>query len=237
MNIKLIGTGSIYTKYNSACTMINDEIIVDMPNGTLKQLLKKSYDVTKIHIILITHMHGDHTADLPFFLKHIFWILNRKEKITIIGPIGIQKKIIELFRAYNFENEEQIQKFFNIEFKEVLEEKLVISDYQIHSFEVIHGDERPALGYTINGLVGFTGDSGLCSGIENIFGNSKLVISDCSFMQGDCCHLGVDNLIYLCEKYQTKVIPTHLRDNTREELLKVKLDYIQVVEDFYEFNL
>ena len=35
--IKVIGTGAIYTKYNSACTLINNELIVDMPNGTTKQ--------------------------------------------------------------------------------------------------------------------------------------------------------------------------------------------------------
>lgn len=237
MNIKLIGTGSMYTKYNSACTMINDEILVDMPNGTVKQLLKQSFDVTKIHTILITHMHGDHTADLPFFFKYVFNYLKSSGKITLVGPIGIKKKLIQLFQAYNFEDEEEIQKYFNIEFQEVLEEKLVVSNYQIQSFEVDHGYEKPALGYVVNGLVGFTGDSGLCSGIEDIFRHSKIVVSDCSLMIGDHTHLGVDNLNYLFNKYQTKVIATHLRDQTREELLKMELDHIQVVEDFYEFHI
>lgn len=48
MKVELIGTGAIYTKYNSACTLINDDIIVDMPNGTLKQLLKKIITLKKL---------------------------------------------------------------------------------------------------------------------------------------------------------------------------------------------
>lgn len=237
MNIKLIGTGSIYTKYNSACTMINDEIIVDMPNGTLKQLLKQSYDVTKIHTILITHMHGDHIADLPFFFKYVFNYLKSQRKIVLVGPIGIKKKVIELFNAYNFENKQQITELFSIEFREVLEEEMLIFNDKIQSFLVSHGEEKPALGYVINKTIGFTGDSGLCSGIEAIFQNSKIVVSDTSFMIGDHTHLGFDNLTYLYNKYQTKIVATHLRDNTREELLHMKVDLIQVEDDFYEFNI
>lgn len=237
MNIKLIGTGSIYTKYNSACTMIDDEVIIDMPNGTLKQLLKQSYDVTKIHTILITHMHGDHIADLPFFFKYVFNYLKSQRKIVLIGPVGIRKKVIELFDAYNFENEQQITELFPIEFREVLAEKMMIFNHQIQSFLVSHGAEKPALGYIVDEIIGFTGDSGLCSGIETIFQNAKIVVSDTSFMIGDHTHLGFDHLTYLCNKYPVKVIATHLRDNTREELVKIKPDFIQVEDDFYEFNI
>ena len=92
MKIKLVGTGAMYTAYNSACTLIDNKIIVDMPNGTIKQLLKENINVGLIDIILITHMHGDHTADIPFFLKYIFNYLKTKKNIKIVGPLGIKKK-------------------------------------------------------------------------------------------------------------------------------------------------
>ena len=53
MKVTLIGTGAIYTKYNSASTLINNNLIIDMPNGTLKQLLKNNYEQTNIKIIYI----------------------------------------------------------------------------------------------------------------------------------------------------------------------------------------
>ena len=119
MKIKLVGTGAMYTAYNSACTLIDNKIIVDMPNGTIKQLLKENINVGLIDIILITHMHGDHTADIPFFLKYIFNYLKTKKNIKIVGPLGIKNKIIKLFNAYNFEDEKEIEQFFNIEFIEI----------------------------------------------------------------------------------------------------------------------
>lgn len=234
MKITLIGTGAMYTRYNGASTLINDNLIIDMPNGTVKQLLKNDFDLTKIKTILVTHLHGDHTADIPFFIKYIFNSKKINETINIIGPKGTKEKIVELFNAYKFENEEEINTYFKLNIKEIEEEIISISDYKISSLLVEHGLEKPALGYIIDGIVGLTGDSGLCYGVEKIFNLSKIVISDVSLIIGDDCHLGIDNIKYLVEKNNVKVFPTHLRDKTRETLISDKINNVEVGEDFYE---
>lgn len=237
MKIKLIGTGAMYTAYNSACTLIDNKIIVDMPNGTIKQLLKENINVGLIDIILITHMHGDHTADIPFFLKYIFNYLKTKKNIKIVGPLGIKNKIIKLFNAYNFEDEKEIEQFFNIEFIEILENEIEIDNYFIKSYLVLHGEEKPALGYVIDNKLGLTGDSGLCNNIEEIFKKSQMIISDSSFDIGDSCHLGINDLDYLTKKYNKKVLCTHLRDETRNIITKGNFENIIVKEDFYEIEI
>lgn len=237
MKIKLIGTGAMYTAYNSACTLIDNKIIVDMPNGTIKQLLKENINVGLIDIILITHMHGDHTADIPFFLKYIFNYLKTKKNIKIVGPLGIKNKIIKLFNAYNFEDEKEIEQFFNIEFIEILENEIEIDNYFIKSYLVLHGEEKPALGYVIDNKLGLTGDSGLCNNIEEIFKKSQMIISDSSLDIGDSCHLGINDLDYLTKKYNKKVLCTHLRDETRNIITKGNFENIIVKEDFYEIEI
>ena len=237
MKIKLVGTGAMYTAYNSACTLIDNKIIVDMPNGTIKQLLKENINVGLIDIILITHMHGDHTADIPFFLKYIFNYLKTKKNIKIVGPLGIKNKIIKLFNAYNFEDEKEIEQFFNIEFIEILENEIEIDNYFIKSYLVLHGEEKPALGYVIDNKLGLTGDSGLCNNIEEIFKKSQIIISDSSLDIGDSCHLGINDLDYLTKKYNKKVLCTHLRDETRNIITKGNFENIIVKEDFYEIEI
>ena len=136
MKIELVGTGAIYTKYNGACTLINEDTIVDMPNGTLKQLLKKNYTPEKIKTILITHMHGDHTADVPFFLKYVYNFSKIDNEILIIGPKGIEDKIVQLFGAYNFENKKEIEQAMKIKYIELEQENTVIQNingYKIQS--------------------------------------------------------------------------------------------------------
>lgn len=237
MKIKLIGTGSMYTAYNSACTLIDNRIIVDMPNGTTKQLLKNKIDVKLVDVILITHMHGDHTADIPFFLKYVFNYLRINKTIKIIGPKGIKKKLVQLFDAFNFENEEEIKKYFNIEIIELLEDEINFDSYYIKSYIVLHGEEKPSLGYVINNKLGLTGDSGLCDNIEKIFKQSQVVVADSSFEFGDNCHLGIDNLNYLTEKYNNKVLCTHLKDETRNIITNSSFEKIIVKEDFYEVEI
>ena len=237
MKIKLVGTGAMYTAYNSACTLIDNKIIVDMPNGTIKQLLKENINVGLIDIILITHMHGDHTADIPFFLKYIFNYLKIKKNIKIVGPLGIKNKIIKLFNAYNFEDEKEIEQFFNIEFIEILENEIEIDNYFIKSYLVLHGEEKPALGYVIDNKLGLTGDSGLCNNIEEIFKKSQMIISDSSLDIGDSCHLGINDLDYLTKKYNKKVLCPHLRDETRNIITRGNFENIIVKEDFYEIEI
>lgn len=237
MKLKMIGTGSMYTKYNSACALIDNKVIVDMPNGTVKQLLKTDFDLANIKVILVTHMHGDHTADIPFFFKNIFNVQKRKEEIIVIGPQGIKKQIEALSDAYRFEDATEQQNFFNIKYVELLNDTVSILGYEIESFEVIHGEEHPALGYVINHTLGFTGDSSLCSGVEEIFTQASHIVADSSFIVGNNCHMGLDNLEYLNQKYHKRIIPTHLNDRTREELVLKKYDFIKLLTDFDEITM
>jgi len=237
MKVEVIGTGAIYTKYNSACTLVDEEIIVDMPNGTLKQLLKNNHQPEKIKAILITHKHGDHTADLPFFLKYVYNIMKVENEITMIGPKGIEEQVVELFASYRFESKEEIQKFMKINYIELEEEEqeIKLGSNKIQAIAVSHGEEKPAYGYVINQNVGCTGDSKICEGVEKIVENSKITIADTSFVEGDHCHMGIDNMKYLIQKYKKPIIATHLRDKTREALRKEKIENMLVVEDGYQF--
>ena len=237
MKITLTGTGSLYCKYNSASTLINDDLMIDMPNGIMKELLKQDFDLTKIKTILITHFHGDHIADIPFFLENIYFLKKEKYKLNIIGPVGIKNKIIELFTAYNFGTEEEFNNDFNLNIVEFVDNTIEINGYKIDSYHVVHGRQTNALGYVINDELGITGDTSLCDGVEKIFERSKLVVSDSSLLVGNKSHLGIDNIEYLINKYNTNVIATHLNEESRKTLIENKLMNVEVVEDFFETNL
>ena len=239
MNVELIGTGSIYSKSNSACTLINNDTIIDMPNGILKQLLKIGHKPEKIKTILITHLHGDHTADLPFFYKYIYH-KEESNEITVIGPKGIESKIAQLFEAYNFEDKKIIDEKKNIKYIEISKEKLVLEEikqYNIEAIQVKHGIEALSYGYVINDSLGLTGDTSICDGVKEIIKNSKTIIADSTLLTGDFSHMGIDNIEYLAKTYQKQIIPTHLLDTTREKLREMNIENVLLVEDGYKFEI
>ena len=66
MKVRVIGSGSMWTAFNSASYMIDDNILVDIPNGLCKSLFRMGIDPRNIENVLITHFHGDHYFDIPF---------------------------------------------------------------------------------------------------------------------------------------------------------------------------
>ena len=238
MKIELVGTGAIYSKYNSASTLINEDMMVDFPNGVLKQLLKSNHEPEKINKILITHMHGDHTADIPFIMLYKYKHKKMEENTYIIGPIGIENKVKQLMATYNFyisDGMGKYMKFIELGQNEILENEEI--GYKIQSFPVVHGEEKPTYGYIINNKLGVTGDSALCEGVQDIVKNSEAIIADCSKIQGNDAHMGIDNLSFLAQTYGKKIFATHMRDETREELINLKIPNILVEEDRHRFEL
>lgn len=68
MKLKILGSGNIFSKYNSASYLVDDKMLIDVPNGTCKILKNMGIEPGKISEILITHFHGDHYLDMPFLL-------------------------------------------------------------------------------------------------------------------------------------------------------------------------
>ena len=60
MKINIVGSGSIGSLDMNASCIIDDYILVDVPNGIIKYLKYLNYDILKIDTILITHLHGYH---------------------------------------------------------------------------------------------------------------------------------------------------------------------------------
>ena len=51
MKIDIIGSGAIFTKYNSASYLIDNQILLDIPNGTCKKLMNMNKNIHEIYNI------------------------------------------------------------------------------------------------------------------------------------------------------------------------------------------
>lgn len=234
MEVKILGTGSTYSKSNCASIIIDKNLLIDTSPGITKQLIKEKYDLTKIYTILITHLHTDHILDFPILISNIR-VQNIKHKIDIYGPKGTKNKLISLLKLLDEqENCKFVNKYLN--FIDISDNKEIkINNYCIKVKEVIHEDIE-AYGYIINSKLGITGDSSYCKNIEEIYKKSDILICDCSVVKEDIYHIGIDSIQKLQQINNTKkIIPIHYRDETKKILKTMDLTNVNIVDDGYQF--
>jgi len=241
MKIELIGTGCIGTKQNSASSVINKKILLDVPNGICRVLRNMNMPLTYIQTVIITHYHGDHFFDLPFLILEKSFIKTEKQQsLNIIGPKDIESRTIKLFETAFPNSWKKVSEIVKINFVEILPgETKYIEDATIEAVKVEHTVPE-AQGYILtidNQKCGFTGDSSACEGIEYLLSKTEVLIADCSNIEGKESHMGIDNLKKYLEKYPKKIIiATHMKEKTREEAEKIELENFIIPSDGYTID-
>lgn len=62
-------------------------ILVDCGGGTFERIGRMGIDLSALDQILLTHLHIDHTSDLPAVVMHLY-MNDRKRPILVVGPSG-----------------------------------------------------------------------------------------------------------------------------------------------------
>ncbi len=62
-------------------------LLVDAGGGTFERIGRSGLDISSLEQILLSHLHIDHTSDLPAVIMHLY-MRDRKRPIAITGPTG-----------------------------------------------------------------------------------------------------------------------------------------------------
>ena len=234
MEIFVLGSADMNSKRFSASYLIDKKILVDMPGGSSTELMRHGIDPASVETVLITHMHGDHILGLPV------WALQKsKAPSPEEGSIRIcvneeQKPCLENIVRSSFSTSLTKEKTGRY-FRWVTENDLSVGDLHVQRIPVIHGTLPGCFGYLVSDgrvTAGFTGDSGLCEGVREIVSSSDLVFCDCDLITGTEKHMGIDDLLSLAEEFpDTKIVASHMRDETREELERLRPERITAASD------
>jgi ribonuclease BN (tRNA processing enzyme) len=191
----------------------NSKILCDTGPGTLRQLLKTHTTINDIDLIIYSHFHIDHTADMiPFFFASKYDSGKfRTKDIKIIGPNGIKKLFHDLCLAYG---NWIIPEHLTIEWYETLENTTCFDDFVVKTTPVKHTDSSIAIRIEDNSgkSVVYSGDTDYCSEIIKLAYKTDLLILECSFPENMKCkgHL-IPSLAgeVACESKCRKLVLTH----------------------------
>lgn len=117
-------------------------IMFDCGEGIQRQMIQAKVGFHRKNKVFITHMHGDHVLGLPGMLQTMS-LLDRKEKLKVYGPVGIQAFIEAINTTVQF------TLTFPVAVTEIDEANVVFEDkeYQIYAFKTDH--VVPSFGYAL----------------------------------------------------------------------------------------
>ena len=77
----------------SSAVMLDDTpYLIDCGYGTMRDLVECGIGYLQLSTIFFTHLHDDHTADLPALLSHQ-WTGSRTDPTDVYGPYGTQAMV------------------------------------------------------------------------------------------------------------------------------------------------
>ena len=237
MKITMLGTGSVYSKSNCAGVLLNAETMLDIGPGTIKQLIKEGYDLNAIQCIVVSHLHMDHYLDFAVLISNLA-VGENLHPIQIYGPDHTEETLRSLTTLIDFDHD--LASFVDdyCEFYAITDgQEFETPAGTVKAYHVDHGGIE-AYAFSINDELAYTGDATHCDNIELLASTYPHMICDCSLIEGNYKHLGVNDINELAEQNpDTTFILTHFRDEVRDYLANNNPHNLQVSDDGYSLTI
>jgi ribonuclease BN (tRNA processing enzyme) len=221
VQIHFLGTGDAFSAggRQQAAYLIQSSrgsLLLDCGSTALAALKRYDLPVSSIDRILLSHLHGDHFAGLPFFLLHYVYVEPRAKPLKIIGPEGLKGRVELIFRAM-YPDSASVPLSYDIEFIELHPGRppLSMDELLINPFRVPHQKQPLSLGFEIRvdgRKIVYSGDTGWTEDLVARSQNADLLICECSFFETRMeTHLDYPRIADNKERFGAKrVILTHL---------------------------
>ncbi len=159
-------------------------ILIDSGPGTLRKMLEVGVTYRDVDLILYTHLHPDHTADLiPTLFACKYGDLPREKDLLCMGGPGFKSFFEELKKLYGTWIEPQS---YQLTVKEVSKEALFYRDLKILTKPMAH--ISGSVGYRIEfkdgKSIAISGDTDYCQNIIDLGFEVDLLVLESSFPDG-----------------------------------------------------
>lgn len=224
MKINFLGTGSAFAhkqKNNSALLEFNNtNLLLDCGYTVPASFESIYYDLSKLHNVFITHLHGDHINGLEELgFKTYFFEMNKPN-------IYIHKSLLDDLKAYlritmnrTGLNVEDIFEFIPVD------NHFFINNFKFSLIKVKHVPGKNCFGLFTNKFI-YTGDSKLLDVYINI-----PTFHDCQLQDfGDNVHATLDELLNLSYSVRQNIRIMHYGDDIEKYRNQIESHGIKICE-------
>jgi ribonuclease BN (tRNA processing enzyme) len=164
------------------------KILMEAGPTLLAGLKRTPINPADLDCILISHLHGDHFAGLPFLMLQYMWESPRKRILTIAGPRNLEKRTRALFHnMYPGMNTHPLM--HKLRFVELEAGRTTrVGPARVATIRTPH--TKPDVSLALRVTVGskslaFSGDSGWTDELLGISAGADLFLCECTYFETD----------------------------------------------------
>ncbi|QBD78720.1 MBL fold metallo-hydrolase [Ktedonosporobacter rubrisoli] len=223
LRLTFVGSGDIFGSGGRLQTCIavasqSSSFLIDCGASALIGLQRCQIAPNSIDTILLTHLHGDHFAGIPFFILDAQLNSKRKDPLLIAGPIGTRQRLFTTMEAL-FPGLAHTQQKFSLEIKELTaEQTYVLPHLSVTPYPVEHASGAPSLALRITcaqKTITYTGDTQWTDTLIPAAQDADLLIAEAYFFEKRVkYHLDLQTLLAHRDELQARrVILTHMHQD------------------------
>lgn len=205
-------------------------VLVEAGPGILGALKREKLELRALDFILVSHLHGDHFAGIPFlFLEHIYQI-RRGRRLVIAGPKGLEQRVWTLTHAmYPTLKPDAVRhraRFVILEPNRTVR----LGTARISAIRSLHTtrDVSLSLKLALGGkTVVFSGDTAWNERLVGFSRGADLMICECSYYRPveDSRHIDYLSLRRDCERLKVgRLVLTHLGAEVLDHAPEIDLE-------------
>jgi len=188
VRVTFLGAGDAFCSgglHQSCCFVQGSEtsFLLDCGPSVLCDMKRAGLPTDSIDTVLISHLHGDHFAGLPFLFLEYTHVVRRRRTLVIAGPAGTEERVNRLFSAM-YRHAAALPLPFELEFFHLLpRQQQKIGPLTIDPFAVPHQQDELSLGLRVEvdaRTIVYSGDSGWTEELPCQSRDSDLFICECT---------------------------------------------------------
>jgi ribonuclease BN (tRNA processing enzyme) len=160
--------------------------LLDCGATTLTAMKRDDVDAALVDTVLLSHLHGDHFAGLPFLFLEYTYEKPRRRPLRIVGPAGTKERVAAVFRA-SYKELAPKPLPFPLEFTELTPGVPVgVDGLQVEPFRVPHQEREISLALRVrvdDKIILYSGDTGWTERLVEWSQGTDLFICECCFYE------------------------------------------------------